>query len=73
MNQYAGRVGQHLATAHQRIPERLSESVVRTIIRIGFTESKQATALRLRNAADIKAVRTESRPLNQVHDRTNAF
>ena len=75
MNQNARRVGQHLATAHQRIPERLSESVVGTIIGIGFTEPKQATAVATtqRGKQIIKADANESRPLNQVHDRTNAL
>ena len=75
LDQHACRIRQHAATIHQRIFERLRQRFMRAIIRIGFTEAKQATAVLVaqRGKQIIEANANESRPLNEVHNRTNAL
>ena len=51
LHQNVRGVSQHPATIHQRILQRLRESIMRAIIGIGFAEAEQATAVGLRSAA----------------------
>ena len=51
LDKHVRGVGQHAASIHQRILQRLSERVVRAIVRIGFAETEQASPVWLRNAA----------------------
>src|SRR5207253_10581998 len=65
----------HPATIHQRILERLRESVMRAIARIGFAVAKQATAVVSAQCRKqiIEADANESRPLDQVNNRANTL
>ena len=75
LHKHVRGIGQHTATIHQRIFERLRESVMRAIVRIGFAVAKQATAVVSAQCREqiVEADANESRPLDQVHNRPNTL
>src|SRR6266567_3827800 len=75
LNEHVPCICQHPATLHQRILERLRESLVRAIVGIGFAEAKQATTIGAAQCRKqiIEADANESRSLDEVHNRTNAL
>src|SRR5437660_718910 len=68
-------VRQHFAFVHERIFQRLPERVVRTVVGIGLTESKQATAIvaAQRSEQIIEADADEAGTLNQIYNRAQAL
>src|SRR5206468_12740793 len=64
LHEHMRGVCQHSAAIHQRICKRLRESIVSTIVRVGFTEAKSATTIARAQRCQqiIEADANESRP-----------
>src|SRR4030095_11017336 len=75
LHENARRVCQRATSIHQRTLERLCQCIMSAIIGIGFPKAEQASPVATAQSSNqiVEADANESRPLDQIHDRTNTL